>query len=97
MSSKNTILCIPRIRKEEKKIDILVKLKLLKLGYIIKLIESPHKNDKNYKRLIIVMQFNNDKGKEVEAYLKEGNSLKIVYDDPWYWKLVEYRKDYKIE
>lgn len=97
MSSKNSILCIPRMKKEEKKGDILLKLKLLKMGHIIKLIETPHKNDNNFKRVIIIMQFNNEKGKIIENYLKEGNSLKIVYDDPWYWKLVEYKKNYKIE
>ena len=29
----------------------------------------------------------------MEEYLKKGNTLKIVYDDPWYWKLLLYKKD----
>ena len=45
-----------------------------------------------------LLQFQRDFFDDKEAskaleYLKKGNTLKIVYDDPWYWKLLLYKKE----
>lgn len=93
MENNKLTLCIPRINNKISSKEIFKKLIKLKIGYILKLIEIPIKNSNDYKRIILIIEFTGDKGKQMEEYLKKGNTLKIVYDDPWYWKLLLYKKE----
>ena len=94
---KKTSLCIPRVCKEINVNEIYNKLFSLDIGKIYKIIELPVKNNIEFKKIIIIMEFKGIRGKELEKIVKGGKSLKIVYNEPWYWKLVEYKRGQKIE
>lgn len=93
---KKITLCIPRVCKDIKVNEIYNKILSLDIGKIYKIIELPVKNNE-FKKILIIMNFKGTRGKELEKIVKEGKSLKIVYNDPWYWKLVEYKRGHKIE
>ena len=91
MSKKNKYICIPRVEEKYSKEYILKKLNEFNIGEIISLKEIPLKKEPNYKRIIIHMHW--DISKEIVKYadtiLTTIGSLKLVYDMPWYWKIVE--------
>jgi hypothetical protein len=61
----------------------------LKIGNIINIIEIPLKNDPTHKRAIIRINWNNSaQSLNVQKTLSDIGSIKIVYDMPWYWKIV---------
>lgn len=61
----------------------------LKIGSILNIIEIPLKNDQSYKRVIIKIIWNNSKQSlNIQKTLIDKGSIKLVYDMPWYWKIV---------
>lgn len=82
-------LCIPRISTDIPKEFVYNTLKGINIGYITKLTEIPLKNDPSQKRVMIKICYNkNDKSEEIHKQLAENGSIKLVYDMPWYWKIV---------
>jgi hypothetical protein len=82
-------LCIPRIPSSTSKEYIKDILNSMKIGYIQKMIEIPHKNDSSQKRILINMSYEKtNESLYVQHQLSENGSVKIVYDMPWYWKIV---------
>jgi hypothetical protein len=91
MSKKNKCICIPRVEEKYSKEYILKKIKEFNIGEIISLKEIPLKKDPKYKRIIIQMSWDNSKEivKYADDIFSTIGSLKLVYDMPWYWKVVE--------
>ena len=84
-----TSLCIPRISIDVPKEYIFNTLKGLNIGYITKLTEIPLKNDPSQKRIMIKICYNTEENsKEIHKQLTDNGSIKLVYDMPWYWKIV---------
>ena len=85
-----TSLCIPRIEESIKKDYIFKVFQKLKIGYIQRIIEIPLRNDVKHKRIIILLQLNNTNptSKMIQDRVSRNESIKIVYDMPWYWKIV---------
>jgi len=83
-------ICIPRIESSISKDYIYKTLCNLKIGTIERIIEIPLKNDPTHKRIIIKIQWNkaNQKSINIQKTLLEAGSIKLVYDMPWYWKIV---------
>jgi hypothetical protein len=82
-------LCIPRISSTTPKEYVKEILSSMKIGYIQKMIEIPHKNDPSQKRILINMSYEKtDESQYVQKQLSENGSVKIVHDMPWYWKIV---------
>jgi len=82
-------ICIPRIDTNISKEYIYNKLCCLQIGSIEKLIEIPLKNDPTHKRIIIKLKWNNEnKAINIKNTLETNGSIKLVYDMPWYWKMV---------
>ena len=88
--SKNPIeICIPRVDKTITKNQIFEFFKKLKIGYIIKIIENPLKNEPTGKRILIRIDWNNtEKSINIQNRLKKCEPVQLVYQFPFYWKLV---------
>jgi|UniRef100_A0A6C0IN55 hypothetical protein len=91
---KPTILCIPKVDNSIKNEDIFKKLVGLNIGYIYKIFDKPFSKQENYKTLFIKFSWNtkNENAMYLKNKLLEKGSLKLVYNAPWYWKIVESKK-----
>ena len=96
MEKKRT-LCIPRVSKDTSINDILKKISSIKIGIIYKILELPVRNQEDYKKILIVIEFKGERGKELEKLVEEGKSIKVIYREPWYWKMFLYKKENKIQ
>ena len=95
MDNNYTTLCIPRISTSINKDLIYKTFYNLKVGYILRLTEAPIKRDNKYKRIIITLRWNKDNSdttNRMRNIINNGNAAKIVYNDPWYWKVVPFKK-----
>jgi len=82
-------LCIPRIDSKITKDYIYDKLCNLQAGKIERITEIPLKNDPTHKRILFKMKWkNNEISKKMQDQLDKTNTINIVYDMPWYWKVV---------
>ena len=83
-------ICIPRVDISISKDFIYNILSELRIGKMHKIIEIPLRNEFSYKRIIIKIQWNNNESitQNIKKHLYETGSFKIVYDMPWYWKVV---------
>jgi hypothetical protein len=69
--------------------EIFTIFKKLNIGYIEKIIEIPLKNENDYKRIIIRIKWNKDEQTEkIQSRLQNGEAIYIVYELPWFWKVV---------
>jgi hypothetical protein len=61
----------------------------LNIGYIERITEIPLKNDKEYKRVIIRLKWNEtEQSKVIQSRLINSEPINIVYELPWFWKVV---------
>jgi hypothetical protein len=89
------ILCIPRVINTitiDKIHNIFDKLELGEIDKIDLTTKIDIKGDK-YKRVYIHYKkwWENPNSINVQTRLSEGKEIKIIYDDPWFWKVSEYR------
>ena len=91
----NPMLCIPRVDVKLSTNFIFKILCYANFGKIIKIIEIPLKSDENYKRIIIKLQWyeKNEFAREVKEKIINGKSIKLVYNMPWFWKIVLLRNN----
>ena len=81
-------LCIPRIETTVTKNSILNTFNNLNLGEIEKITELPLRNDNKHKRVIITLITNDTEDSLfMKHQIEKNESVKIVYDMPWYWKV----------
>ena len=87
-------ICIPRtfptIRGEQTKRAVFRTFKDLRIGHIER-IDTVHKTDKNGERYCTVyvhLKWNMDNklARETRQMLVDGKEIKVVYDEPWFWK-----------
>mgnify|MGYP000557006012 CR=1 FL=1 len=91
-------LCIPRISSTISKEFVYNTLKGIKMGYIQKLTEIPLKNDPTQKRIMIKICYNEKEDPhQIRKQLDEFGSIKLVYDMPWYWKIVVANNPHRYE
>ena len=81
----NPIICIPKVNKNINKCfinDIFNKVNLGKINRIDLI------NTNKSKRAFIHFQFwyDNERALEAKKWLTEGQDIKIIYSEPWYWK-----------
>lgn len=88
LSSSNGSLCIPRIESTIKREYIFKKLCMLKIGYIQKITEIPLKNNPNFKRILVRIQWNDtEKANKFKEKLNDIGCINFVYEMPWFWKI----------
>jgi hypothetical protein len=82
-------ICIPRIDSSIPKDYVYRIINNLQVGNIEKITEIPLRNDPTHKRIIIKINWNrNIKSLNIQKMLLNTGSIKLVYDMPWYWKIV---------
>ena len=82
-------LCIPRMESSISKDYIYKTLCNLKMGNITNIVEIPLKSDPTHKRAIIrINWYKTSESLRIQKTLLEKGSIKIVYNMPWYWKIV---------
>lgn len=86
-----TLLCIPKMETYIQTDFIKKTFEKINIGNIIRIIELPHKNNPKYKRVIIHVNLN-EKSENTKIILDRflvKKDVKIFYNMPWYWKIVE--------
>ena len=87
-------ICIPRtfptIRGEQTKRAVFKTFRDLRIGFIER-IDTVHKTDKNGDRFCTVyvhLKWNMDNklARDTRQKLVDGQEIKVVYDEPWFWK-----------
>ena len=87
-------ICIPRtfptIRGEQTKRAVFKTFRDLRIGFIER-IDTVHKTDKNGERFCTVyvhLKWNMDNklARDTRQKLVDGQEIKVVYDEPWFWK-----------
>ncbi len=83
-------ICIPRVESSISKDFIYQKISEMKAGNIRHITEIPLRNDPTQKRIIIKIAWdnNNSHSNKIQQILSEFGSIKLVYNMPWYWKIV---------
>lgn len=86
---ENQSICIPRMDNGIKREQIFDIFRKLNIGYIERISEIPLKNDMEHKRVIIKLKWNDmEKTKIIKNRLKNGEPVNIVYELPWFWRVV---------
>jgi len=90
IQTKKLELCIPRISINISKDTIFKTFCSLKLGYIERISEIPLKSNPLFKRIIIRIKSNpsTNQAKCIHQRILNSEPVFIVYDMPWYWKIV---------
>ena len=88
--SKRISLYIPHIFKYRKQHEIVATLNLLSLGHVerVDLIQSSNTQQQAF---IHLSELNDEKYPDLRSRINNGESFKIVYDDPWFWKVYKSR------
>ena len=82
-------ICIPKVEQHMRLEYIKSVFAKLKWGNIKDIREIVHKNDTRSKRIIISLDWNNNEEiNQIKEKLRSGEKYNIVYDLPWYWKIV---------
>ena len=91
IQNENPSLCIPRILENVNHKYIRDIFEKLKLGNInrIDIIERKTERGSNYKRVFIHFHnwYTNETATSVKERLFSGKDIKIVHNNPWFWKV----------
>lgn len=82
-------LCIPKVSNQITTNQIFRAFSSLKIGKIQKIIENPLRANREYKRVVISIQWDdtNPLATHIQDTLKDPTQhINIVYDMPWYWQ-----------
>lgn len=87
-------ICIPRtfitIRGKPTKTAVFNTIRDLRIGHIerIDVVQKTDARGERYCTIYVHLQWNvrTELGRETRKKLLDGNDVKIVYDDPWFWK-----------
>jgi hypothetical protein len=92
-------LCIPRVFTNITELQIRKIFEELELGQIerIDIVPKFYSNGDQFNRVFIHIQkwFNNQNAIHAQERLSLGMEIKVIYDDPWFWKVSAYKKQLK--
>tara|TARA_Y100000816_G_scaffold291476_1_gene282943 strand:+ start:3163 stop:3447 length:285 start_codon:yes stop_codon:yes gene_type:complete len=94
MSECDPMLCIPRVSNEIKKKYIIEKINKLNWGIIKLFNEIPLSKEKDYKRIMIKLDWNrDDETLRYKEKIKNEEVIKVVYDEnsPWFWRINKFK------
>jgi len=98
------VLCIPRVRQNINESSIRKIFDELNMGTLeridivpnkrIDIVNKKNDKDNNFNRVFIHFRRWNDSenAKTARELLLAGKEIKIIYDDPWFWKISSYRE-----
>ena len=83
-------LCIPRVENAVSKDYILKTFNKLKIGIIEQISEAPLHNDIKHKRVFIKVRWSeeSENAKNIITRLSNKETVKIVHEFPWFWRVV---------
>ena len=89
------VLCIPRVYpniSEGRIRHIFDELNLGKIDHI-DLVKKENEEGKKYNMVFVHFRFwkDNDQANEARGRLLEGKQIKVIYDEPWFWKISAYK------
>ena len=94
-------LCIPRVFPNIVEQRIRRVFAELDLGIIerVDIVEKIGKNGEKFNRVFIHFRTWNesDNAKAAKELLLKGKEIKVIYDDPWFWKISMYRERFTHE
>lgn len=89
-------LCIPRVFSNISENRIRNVFYALKLGHIgrIDIVSKASPTGEKFNRVFIHFErwFETDNAQSARKLLSEGKDIKVIYDEPWFWKVSSYRK-----
>lgn len=88
-ANANPSICIPRVFSNINATDIIeVFQNKLNIGQIKKVDIINNNNDPKFKKVFIHFKYwnNTDKINHIKNMLNDGKIIKVVYDNPWFWK-----------
>lgn len=89
-------LCIPRVFPNISESRIRNIFEQLNLGNVgnIDMVSTTNQRGEKFNRIFVHFNtwFRNEDASRALERLKEGNEIKIIYDEPWFWKVSLYRK-----
>jgi hypothetical protein len=91
------VLCIPRVHRNIEETHIRKIFNELNMGTLERIdivIKRNDKKDNNFNRAFIHFQEWNDSenAQIARERLLEGKEIKIIYDEPWFWKISAYKE-----
>jgi len=88
-----TTICIPRVEATMSRNYIEDIISNMKIGLIETIREIPLRKDIHYKRVILKIRWDtkNVKTHQILTSMKDKGSVNLVYDMPWYWKVLPAR------
>jgi hypothetical protein len=96
----NMTLCIPRVFSNIGEKRIRSVFYALKLGHIgrIDIVSKISERGEKFNRVFIHFErwFDTTNALSALKLLSEGNDIKVIYDDPWFWKVSTYRKQARV-
>ena len=94
-------LCIPRVYPNITESYIRKIIEKLKLGVIdrIDIVNKNNAKGQNFNRVFIHFKKWINSGNSIMARerLVNGKDIKIIYDDPWYWKVSAYKENTRVK
>lgn len=83
-------ICIPRVDNSLTRETIYSTFQRINVGNIERITEIPLRNDQYHKRIIIKIRWNqgSELATKIQCLIETTGSFKLIYDMPWYWKIV---------
>ena len=93
--TSNMTLCIPRVFSNIGEKRIRSVFYALKLGHIgrIDVVSKTSERGERFNRVFIHFErwFDTENAQSALKLLNEGKDIKVIYDDPWFWKVSTYK------
>jgi hypothetical protein len=91
-------LCIPRVFKNITRERIISTINELNLGSVTRVDIVPSGGGDKFQRVFIHIDWNNGEvASRARTRLLTGKEIKIIYDDPWFWKISANRASKRVE
>jgi hypothetical protein len=91
-------LCIPRVFKNITRERIVSTISELNLGSVTRVDMVPSGAGDKFQRVFIHIDWNNGEvASRARTRLLTGKEIKIIYDDPWFWKISANRATKRVE
>ena len=89
---KNLSLCIPKVHKKYTYKWIFKIINKYKIGKIQNIKVIPYHNSRHFNKVIIHFEYwiNTKKNLDIYNHIDNGGNIKILYDEPWFWKCFKY-------
>jgi hypothetical protein len=97
MPANMPVLCIPRVHRNIEETHIRKIFNELNMGTLeridIVIKKNDNKKDNNFNRVFIhFKEWNDSENAHIaRERLLEGKEIKIIYDEPWFWKISAYK------